>query len=126
MATVRKSKKSAKQRGVEAAQPPEQLPPDRAEHNRKVLDLGNRIIDVIQEANYHPTVALDAMQVLVSGGIGAALGAEHRKLWDAHAARFHDESNLLSIIGLFDELGIGEFNKKAEDFLAEIEGESGE
>lgn len=105
MATAKRSKKparkpshaaSAKQRKSATAQSPEEM---LKQHSLEVKDLGNRIIAVIEKSKYHPTVTLDTLQVLLSAGIGGFFGEEHQELWNAYVSRFHDESNLLSILG---------------------------
>jgi len=73
-------------------------------HARKVRDLGNRIIMLIEKSKYHPTVALDTLQLLLTEGIGILLGQEHRAIWEAHVHQYHEESRLLSIMELFTEL----------------------
>ena len=116
MATAKKAKKTAKrsksvrtaspkQRKIENMSPEEMLenlPVAREEHNREVKDLGERIINVIAKSKYHPTVALDAMQTLISIGIGDILGEEHKMLFDDYITRFHEESKMLSLLGLFE------------------------
>lgn len=112
MASARKSKKakatvapatrSAKQREMDAATTPEEmlerLPAAKEEHRREVRELGDQIIDLIEQQNFHPIVALDAFHLLISAGIGHTYGASHKTLWDAYVKRFHEESRLLTLI----------------------------
>jgi len=111
MASVKKVKKSAKrskkpapsaeQRRFEDMSPEEMLenlPEIRSEHRREVRDLGNRMVDLIKESGYHPSVAMDAAQVMLTTGIGLLLGRAHQDLWQSHVAKFHEESKLLSIL----------------------------
>jgi hypothetical protein len=107
MATAKKPKKPAraKQRKTEATpeEMHERLAALRAEHKREVEDLGNRVADVIEYCNYRPAVALDVMQILLSVGIGVVYGENHKRLWNAYSARFHDESRLLTILEMLDK-----------------------
>jgi hypothetical protein len=100
--SVRKATKPTAHQRLEQATTPEELlaglPAVTEAHNEQVRILGNRIIKVIEEAKFHPVVALDALQVLLSAGVGAALGDQHQQLFDAHIHRYHDESKMLSIM----------------------------
>ena len=108
MASAKKTKKPAKKKSASAKQrhlaemSPEELlknlPEARSEHGREVRDLGNRIVDLIKESGYHPTVALDTIQIMLSTGIGAVLGKPHQQLWDSYVGKFHEESKMLSIL----------------------------
>lgn len=95
------STKKKKKRKIITA---EQVLPTTSEHDRQVRDLGFRIIATIDETGYHPTVALDALQVLLAEGIGILLGKDHQELWESYVHRYHEESRLVSIMELFNEL----------------------
>jgi hypothetical protein len=106
--TVKKSKKAPKltaHQRLEQATTTEELlaglPAANEEHHEQVQKLGRLIIGVIETGKFHPVVALDALQILLSAGIGSAMGDAHQKLFDGHIHRYHNESKLLSIMELF-------------------------
>jgi hypothetical protein len=125
MASVKKTKKSVRKprkaadaahRKVEAAQTPEELlaalPEAHKAHARQVNILANRFIDVIEETNFHPTVALDAMQKLLSIGIGKAMGEQQKELWDFFVSKYYEEVRMLSLLEMFG--GLEELKQAAE------------
>jgi hypothetical protein len=80
-------------------------------HDEKVKAFGNRVIDIIEELNVPPTVAMDGMQTLLSISIGKMFGDEAQEMWNAYQSRFHEELSM--ILGMLNQ--IVEFNKKAEE-----------
>lgn len=101
--------RSQKQRELENATSPEDivagLDAAREEHKREVQELGNSIIDVIEAADYHPTVALDAFHILLSAGIRKVFGPDHQQLWENYVRRYREESSLLSVLRAFETMG---------------------
>src|SRR5271170_4258147 len=127
MALAKKAKKrtkkpaapSAEQRKLDGMSPEDMLknlPAASNEHDTEVRDLGFRIIAMIEKSGYHPTVALDTLQTLLTEGIGILLGPDHRVLWEGYVHKYHEESRLLSIVEVFRELRRGKTDTdKAED-----------
>jgi hypothetical protein len=125
MASVKKSKKKtvrkpkaadAAHRKVEAAQTPEELlaalPEAHKAHARQVNILANRFIDAIEETNFHPTVALDALQKLLSIGIGKAMGEKQKELWDLFVSEYYEEVRMFSLLEILG--GLEELKQAAE------------
>lgn len=111
--TRKAAKPSANTRKIETAQTYEEVeavfPAAREEHAREVKDFANKVVDLIEELNYHPSVSLDAFQSLISAGIGHVLGPMQKRLWDSMVAEFHDRANLLTVLN-----AIGEFLPEEE------------
>ena len=110
---VKKAKKptpkvSAKQRDLESKDSIEgvlsSLPGARKEHVKEVKALANKLVAVINAKDYHPSVALDALQVVLSAGIHTVFGEEQGNVWDESVRNYHSESNMRQILNLFKEI----------------------
>jgi hypothetical protein len=118
MASAKKAKKSRKttpkrskaarpsriQRSLENVETPEELlaklDAATVEHDVEVKKLGTALFRVMSKFNYHPTVVLDTLQVLLSEGIGVALGDEQQELFNAHIRNYHNDSRMLSVASM--------------------------
>jgi hypothetical protein len=118
MASAKKAKKSRKttpkrskaarpsriQRSLENVETPEELlqklDAASAEHDVEVRKLGTALFRAIEKFNFHPTVVLDTLQVLLSEGIGVALGDEQQELFNAHIRAYHQDSRMLSVASM--------------------------
>jgi hypothetical protein len=98
MASAKKAKKKSTKRSKPSLNRPESL----EKHGLQVRTLGKRIIKVIEQAKFHPVVALDALQILLSAGIASAFGEDHQELWDSYVARYQEESSMLSLLSMFE------------------------
>lgn len=73
------------------------------QHLKEVQELGVRILKVIDDAGYHASVGLDALQGLLITSIGVFVGPQHEQLVTEALEHYHEQSRMLLLV---DALGV--------------------
>lgn len=97
------------------------------QHAKAVKDLSDKLIDVFEATDYSTTVALDALEAILRGGVQLTMGDEAGALLERHLRRFHHELGMLQIINLIGGAVSGrrrEPKQSLEELLREMRGAS--
>jgi hypothetical protein len=98
---------------------------DYDKHARAVKDLTDKIVDLFEQTDYSTTVALDALETVLRGGVQLSMGDDAGRLLERHLRRFHAELATLQIISLIaNTMGGGVKKQSLEDLLNEMKGAS--
>jgi len=97
------------------------------DHVRQVQELSDKIVDIFEANDYTTTVALDALEAVLRGGVTLSLGDDAGRLLERHLRRFHQELTTIQIIEMIGGvLGGGRKRQSLEDLLKEMKGAGGE
>jgi len=99
---------------------------DYDKHAKDVQALSDKLIDVFEATDYNTTVALDALEAILRGGVELSMGKDAGRLLERHLRRFHAELATLQLISLISGTMHGDGPKKQslEDLLNEMKGAS--
>jgi hypothetical protein len=94
---------------------------DYDKHSQEVLALSNKIVDVFEQTDYSTTVALDAIEAVLRGGVQLSMGEDAGRLLERHLRRFHQELATLQIIDMLGSvLGGGKKRQSLEELVNEM------
>jgi chemotaxis regulatin CheY-phosphate phosphatase CheZ len=99
---------------------------DYGTHAKAVKDLTDRIIDIFEQTDYSTTVALDAIEAVLRGGVQLSMGEDAGRLLERHLRRFHAELATLQIISLIANTMGGAKKQSLEDLIKEMEATANE
>jgi len=99
---------------------------DYDKHAKDVQALSDKLIDVFEATDYNTTVALDALEAILRGGVELSMGKDAGRLLERHLRRFHAELATLQLISLISGTmhGGGPKKQSLEDLLNEMKGAS--
>lgn len=99
---------------------------DYEKHAKDVQALSDKLIDVFEATDYNTTVALDALEAILRGGVEISMGKDAGRLLERHLRRFHAELATLQLISLISGgmRGGGTKKQSLEDLLNDLRGAS--
>jgi hypothetical protein len=99
------------------------------EHVAQVTELIAKIADVFETKEYSATVALDALETILRGGVAVSFGDEAADMLNSYLHKFHANLAMLQIISAIGErvrtTGAGAGKDNLADLLKELEDAAG-
>lgn len=93
-------------------------------HAKAVQVLADRIIDLFEDEDYNTTVSLDALELVLRGGVELSMGKEAGQLLDRNLRRFHQELATTQVINLIINTEHGSPKQALEDLVKELKAAS--
>jgi hypothetical protein len=98
---------------------------DYEKHALEVKALTDKIVDVFEQTDYSTTVALDAIEAVLRGGVQLSMGEDAGLLLERHLRRFHAELATLQIISLIaNTMGDAPKRQSLESLIEELKATS--